>query len=157
MSSKPGYYGVYMLKFTILFEDPDMPQPRYHHVIFVETEADGSGIKFEVTGDITSGMTYESKPYHNPRHSNTQYTSHFLGYTPCGTVPDQWDALLSQLPPPAKQKAFNIKTMKTEPFKSAEPLTFYQPGEARRPLRKCTEWTEEQALPALYENRYIQA
>ncbi len=143
MSSKPEHYGVYKLKFNIAFPDPDMPQPRYHHIIFVETGADGSGIKFHVTGDITSGMKYESKPYHNPRNSNTPYTSEFLGYTSCGTVPDQWDALLGQLPPPPRQNAFNMKTMKTEPFKSDNPSTFYEPGEARQPLRKCTEWTEE--------------
>ena len=28
--------------------------------------------------------------------------------------------------------------------------TFYAPNEPREKMKKCTEWTEEQAIPALY-------
>jgi hypothetical protein len=48
---------------------------------------------------------------------------------------------------PGRQKAFNIRIGKTEPVKADG--TFYQHGELRKPLFKCTEWTEQLAIPAL--------
>jgi hypothetical protein len=69
--------------------------------------------------------------------------------------PADWDRVLRSVPAPPQQKAFNIKKMKTEPFKTQSPLTFYEPGEPRRPLVKCTEWTLERALPALRANGLI--
>ncbi|KAH9220779.1 hypothetical protein DL95DRAFT_266785, partial [Leptodontidium sp. 2 PMI_412] len=53
-------------------------------------------------------------------------------------------------PPPPKQKHFNVETMRTEQMKPDG--TFYQPDEYRPPTIKCTEWTENQAIPALYES-----
>ncbi|KAI0382929.1 hypothetical protein F5Y04DRAFT_35392 [Hypomontagnella monticulosa] len=152
--SSANYYRVWKLKAKLAIQDPDMSGERFHHSVFVETDDDGSGIKFHVTGDITSGMSYESKP-HNPQSPDTEETKELLGYTNARTVPNEWDALLNQQKPPPKQKAFNIETMKTEPVKSWEPLTFYSPGEQRRPLWKCTEWIEHQALPALYGAGFI--
>lgn len=155
MSSHPEYYRVFKLKFKLSVQDPDITGIRFHHIIFVESGGPRdtfAGYKFHVMGDITSGMEYQSIPYHNPVKSDTEHTTEFLGYTAAKTFPTEWDKLLQTLPPPGKQKAFNSKTMKTEPFKTLEPPnlpTFYQPGEPRRRLRKCTEWTEEQALPAL--------
>ena len=60
------------------------------------------------------------------------------------------------LPPPPRQKAFNVKTMKTEPIKLWHPLTFYDSGEARAPLKKCTEWVEQDAIPALLEHGILE-
>lgn len=54
-------YKMYEIGYTIAIPDPDMPSPRYHNVIFVETGPDGSGIIHHVTGDITSGMYYDTK------------------------------------------------------------------------------------------------
>jgi hypothetical protein len=45
--------------------------------------------------------------------------------------------------------------MRTEPFKALNPLTFYEQGEARRPLIKCTEWTNDRAIPALRANSLV--
>ncbi|KAK4096463.1 hypothetical protein N658DRAFT_458665 [Parathielavia hyrcaniae] len=152
MSSDTTSYRVYKLKFELAMQDPDMPAPRFHHVIFVESNpTDGSGVKFHVTGDITSGsgMKYESTSDPNPASSDTNYTKELLGYTSAKNFKALWDATLTACPTPPQQKAFNVRTMKTEPFKTLNPLTFYEPGEERRPLRKCTEWTEEQAIPAL--------
>ncbi|KAK4097125.1 hypothetical protein N658DRAFT_569503 [Parathielavia hyrcaniae] len=144
---------VFKLRFTLAMQDPDMPQPRYHHLIFVESnEQDHSGFKFHVTGDITStnGMVYQSIPYHDPKLSKTLHSSELLGYTDAANFKSDFDNVLRGCRPPPQQKAFNPKTMKTEPFKNKDPkLTFYAPGEARKPLKKCTEWTEEQAIPAL--------
>jgi hypothetical protein len=33
---------------------------------------------------------------------------------------------------------------------SEESGTFYAPNDPREKMKKCTEWTEEQAIPALY-------
>ena len=35
--------------------------------------------------------------------------------------------------------------------------SFYQPGEPRAPLVKCTEWTENQAIPSLRHARVLGA
>ena len=134
-----------------------MPNPRFHTLIFVETNAQGrgTGVKHHVTGDIVQGMYYESKPYHDPSKSETLHSKELIGYTPAAKYPMEFENILKSLPPPPKQKAFNVKTMKTKPVKSWNPLTFYKPGEARTPLRKCTEWTEQQAIPALGKARLI--
>ncbi|KAL2140464.1 hypothetical protein VTI28DRAFT_3782 [Corynascus sepedonium] len=129
-STTPLQYRVFKLKFKLAMQDPDMPQPRYHHIIFVESNPkDGSGIKF-----------------HN---SKTLHSSELLGWTDAANFKNKFDQVLKACPPPPQQKAFNTKTMKNELFKTKSPLTFYGPNEKRRPLKKCTEWTEEQAIPAL--------
>lgn len=151
-STTPSQFKVFKLKFTLSITDPDMPQPRYHHIIFVESNPhDGSGFKFHVTGDVTSanGMQYQSIDYHDPKSSKTLFASEQLGWTDAANFKSRFDAVLKACPPPPQQKAFNTKTMKTEPFKTKSPLTFYAPNEARKPLKKCTEWTEQQAIPAL--------
>ncbi|KAI6786012.1 uncharacterized protein J7T54_006351 [Emericellopsis cladophorae] len=144
----PASYAVYKLKSHLAMQDPDMPSPRFHTVIFVETTAQG-GVKYHVTGDIVQGMHYESEACHYPLTSETLHSKELLGYTSASDFSTKFENLLKTLPPPPKQKAFNTKTLKTEPVKSWNPVTFYEPGEARTPLRKCTEWTEQQAIPAL--------
>ncbi|OAA54602.1 hypothetical protein SPI_08848 [Niveomyces insectorum RCEF 264] len=144
-------YNVWKLRFSLAIQDPDTTGTRYHTTIFVETNADQSGIMYHVVGDITSGMTYQKKAYGKPEGSMTFHSKEFLGFTAAGTFPEQWDSLLSTVPPPERQKAFNMKTMKTELVKNWNPLTFYEPREARRPPVKCTEWAEQRALPALEE------
>jgi hypothetical protein len=147
-----SYYPVYKLRFSLAMADPDMPQPRYHTTLFVETnQADESGFLHHVTGDITSsqGMRYERKPRSRPEDSATFYNKEFLGYTLANGYPTSFDNVLRNIPAPPQQKAFNPATMRTEPFKTLHPLTFYEQGEARRPLMKCTEWTNGRAIPAL--------
>ncbi|QYS93729.1 hypothetical protein H0G86_001099 [Trichoderma simmonsii] len=75
------WYSVYKLKFTLAVQDPDMPQPRYHTIVFVETDVDGSGTKFHVIGDITSGMSYESTTFHIEVNSQPLHSKGVLGYT----------------------------------------------------------------------------
>ncbi|TLD11537.1 hypothetical protein PspLS_11480 [Pyricularia sp. CBS 133598] len=157
-SSSPKYYAIFLAKFSISLNDPDIPGTRYHHVIFVETDPiQGSGIKFHVIGDITrhQGMTYESRGYHNPSNSTTCVAKEPLGYTAADGFQRRWDRLLSALPTPPKQKAYNIATHKTELVKCWDPLQFYEPGEERHVPWKCTEWTNEYAIPALWEAKEI--
>lgn len=42
-------------------QDPEETETRYHTVIFVATDDNGDGYIHHVTGDITAGMTYQSK------------------------------------------------------------------------------------------------
>ncbi|KAL8343180.1 hypothetical protein RB601_004496 [Gaeumannomyces tritici] len=132
-SSTPQYFPVYLVKFNVAMQDPDIPGPRYHHVVFVETRTDGSGIKFHVVGDITrrAGMTYESKMFRNPESSLAFRSKELLGYTPAENVQSRWDAVLGALPTPPKQKEYNTATNRTEVVKSWDPITFYSPGEQR--------------------------
>ena len=146
------YYPVYKLRFSLAMPDHDMPQPRYHTTIFVVTnQEDESGIVHHVTGDITSshGMQYEWKPRPRPEESTTYHDKELLGYTLANGYPTSFDNVLKNVPAPSQQKAFNMNTMRTEPFKTLSPLTFYEQGEVRRPLIKCTEWANDRAVPAL--------
>lgn len=151
------YYEVYLVRHTLAMPDPDVPGPRFHTSIFVKTAADKSGIQYHVTGDITSanGMVYNPQPKGYPEDSQSFHSLEKLGVTPVSSHPADWDRVLGSVPAPHQQKAFNTKTMKTEPFKTKAPLAFYGPGEPRRPLIKCTEWTLERALPALRANGLI--
>ncbi|KYK56272.1 hypothetical protein DCS_08242 [Drechmeria coniospora] len=156
--SNHQWYGVYKIKFKLAMQDPDMPSPRFHTLIFVETNAQGpgTGTKHHVTGDIVKGMYYESKPYHNPDKSESLHSKELIGHTNASNYPHDFDKILKAVPPPSKQKAFNHQSMRTEPVKSWEPLTFYKPGEPRQPLVKCTEWTEQRAIPALGKYGLVQ-
>ncbi|CZT52776.1 uncharacterized protein RSE6_14145 [Rhynchosporium secalis] len=128
-------YNVFKIRYTLAMSDPDMPGPRYHNVIFVETQKDGSGIVPHVTGDITSGMVYATKQV---RSKDDDRRRRIL------SMPKSFS------PPPPKQKHFNTRTMRTEQMKPDG--SFYESGEPRPPMIKCTEWTEEQAIPALYNS-----
>lgn len=147
-------YKVYKIRYTIAIPDPDMPSPRYHNVIFVETGPDGSGIIHHVTGDITSGMYYDTKRGRRPEESESFYAKEYLGVVKTSDYPHRVDQVLRAQPPLPKQKHFNVKTMKMEQIKPDG--TFYAPGEPRRPMIKCTEWTVNQAIPALYASRILQ-
>lgn len=157
--SNPQVYRVFKAKFKLAIQDPDMPGPRYHTIIFVETngQGPGSGVKHHVTGDIVSGMRYESTPIPDPKDDEVFYSKELIGYTSAANYPQVWDEFLETLPAPPRQKAFNLNTMRTEPVKTWEPLTFYEPNEPRRPLVKCTEWIEQQAIPVLISEGLLQS
>ena len=159
-----SWLEVWKIKYNIAFPDPDMPPGRYHHAIFVRTsKSNGSGELYHVIGDITSpdGMSYQRKPTRNPDNSETFFARDFLGYTLSSGHPAEWDKVLGNLLTPPQQKAPNPAKMgRTEPFKSKVgpyKYIFYEDGEERKPLWKCTEWVEDYALPALYSHGLIQA
>lgn len=56
----PRQLQVFLIRFYLAEQDPDVPGQHYHCSILVETEADGSGTLHHVTGDIGSrhGMQY---------------------------------------------------------------------------------------------------
>ncbi|KAJ5385538.1 hypothetical protein N7517_003449 [Penicillium concentricum] len=151
-------YPVYKVKLKLGIQDPDMPSPRYHTILFVQTNAQGprSGIKHHVTGDIVTGMHYEPAKYDDPETDENFFSKELIGHTRALNYPQNWNDILKSIPAPGKQKAFNKVTMKTEPVKSWDPVTFYEPGEPRRPLIKCTEWIEDHAIPILINAGLIQ-
>lgn len=152
---------MYKVKSDVGFPDPHMPPGRLHHSIFVQTTEDGSGINYEVTGDITSmgGMTYQSKPAEDPTTLDTFQSREFLGHTSAANQETNWENVLSSLPTPPQQKAANLAKMgQVEPFKerlASGGFVFYKDGEERRPLWKCTEWVEQYAIPTLLDKGLI--
>lgn len=150
-SSSENRYKAFRVRHNIAFPDPDMPQPRYHNSIYVETDAwNRSGVTHEVVGDITStkGMTYNAKNTDDTMHSDVHDVT-LLGLVLVKDYPKNFEKLLTALPTPPKQKGFNTRTMRTEPIKSDG--SFYAPQESRAPLWKCTEWTEK-AIAALQQS-----
>jgi len=152
------WYTVWKVKYNLSFPDPDTVGVRYHTVVFVETNhpAQGDGTIHHVTGDLVSagGMHYESKLGRNPVTSQTFHSKEFLGHVNASDYPHRFDQVCRAQPAPPRQKAFNPVTGRHEPFKPDG--TFYQPGEPRAPLFKCTEWTETRAIPALFHHNLIQ-
>lgn len=105
--------------------------PRDHHAIFVETDANGGGVVFHVTGDIQNGMRFEMKAAKRPEDSASFVNKTFLGWV----VADNYqhiEGICRGIPPPKKQ------------FNGAKKLY------PKEPLRRCQEWTNEtiQALTA---------
>ncbi|KAH7357022.1 hypothetical protein BKA65DRAFT_495982 [Rhexocercosporidium sp. MPI-PUGE-AT-0058] len=95
-------------------------------------------------------MVYATRVGEKPEATDIFHAKEFLGTISAEDYPDEMDRVLSEQPPPPKQKHFNIRTMKTEQMKSDG--LFYEVGESRPPMIKCTEWTENQAIPALYHS-----
>lgn len=150
-------FNVYKIRYgPVEPQDPDITGVRYHHVIFVETTSDGSGMIHHVTGDLVAGMHYESNPSPRPEDDETRrlHDKEFLGTVLASSHPMAFDRVLKAQPPPPRQKKFNVRTMKMEPFKPDG--SFYEMGERRRPLIKCTEWTERQAIPALLRSGVVE-
>ncbi|KAK6338451.1 hypothetical protein TWF730_002511 [Orbilia blumenaviensis] len=151
MSTTAGY-PVYRIENKMTMPDPDMPTPRYHNMIFIETWEDGykSGRTYHVIGDMVTGMTYNTRIDQDPELDKMFVAKHLLGTINVSDYPDRVNEILEALPAPGKQKSFNVKTMRTEQHKS--PGVFYEPGEERPPMVKCTEWTLNQAIPALVDS-----
>lgn len=141
-------YKAYRVRYKLGIQDPFMgSDTRYHNVLFVETLANKGGQIFQVDGDLVSGMRYESKQEQDPNLSPALHEKIFLGYISTDDYPARLDQVLRTLPPPPRQRAFNVGTMRLEQIKPDG--TFFAADESRPPFRKCTEWIEEQALPAL--------
>lgn len=140
-------YNVFKVRFKLFMQDPDSQETRYHTVIFVETKADGSGIIHHVEGELVKGMEYVAKSGQRPEVSQSFHNRELLGKILKSDYPDAMNRVCEAQPPPGPQKDYNPKTNRTEPIKPDG--SFYKPGETRAPLIKCTEWTEQRAIPAL--------
>ncbi|KLU91206.1 hypothetical protein MAPG_09728 [Magnaporthiopsis poae ATCC 64411] len=164
-STTPQRYPEYLAKSKVCLKGPGTPGPRYHHVLFVETnKQDRSPTKFHVVADTTSisGITYESRPSPGPEaeYGDSFHSKDLLGYTPPTDdkyfEQGRWDALLGSLPTPPRQKAFNAATCRTELVKAWEPqVQFYAPGKTRHVPWKRTKWTNNYAVPALREAGFV--
>ncbi|PQE24739.1 hypothetical protein CJF32_00007034 [Rutstroemia sp. NJR-2017a WRK4] len=135
-------YVTYLILTIVTFPDLERPQPRHHELFVLADPITSSEISHYVTGDLVSGMYYESKPVSSPDRSEIFHSKEYL-----------YRVLKSQAPPP-KQKAFNIQRMKTEQVKADG--SFYEEWEERPRMRRCTEWTPEQAIPALYADGVLE-
>ena len=142
--------------------DPEEPCTRYHTYILVQNHpvqvenpesdprlsSDGEtyGWVHEVTGDIASpqGMIYLHRPVTcAPQLSETFHTVEFLGQVLAAGYPDNVDRICRAEPPPPCQKKFNACTMRYEAINAGD-------GAGAGRYFKCTEWTEERVIPALY-------
>ncbi|CAG8971557.1 hypothetical protein HYALB_00005453 [Hymenoscyphus albidus] len=138
---------IYKIRFRLSIPDPEMPQPRYHTTLFIQTPLDtlnGTGTTHHVTGDLVTGMTSA------PENDEMFFSKELLGYTKDGVDEEGIEGVSKTLEPPGKQKRYNHKTGRTEQFKPEG--GFYEVGEGRPAMRKCTEWIEEQAISALRES-----
>lgn len=101
-------YRVFKVKFELTMQDPDMPSPRYHTIVSLETNdpEPGSGIKHHVTGDIVNGMHYESKPCDNPDEADDLHSGETIGYATALDYPQTWNRVLEAIPAPPKQPGF---------------------------------------------------
>jgi hypothetical protein len=141
---------VYKNRFKLAFPDLEMPQPRYHTTLFIQTteqEASQTGTTHHVTGDLVTGMQYQNRLESIlPEWDEMFFEMQFLGYIEGGDI-ERLEGVLEALEPPGKQKAYNHQSGKTEQLRPEG--GFYEVGESRPPMVKCTEWIEGQAIPAL--------
>lgn len=80
----PNQYPVFINRFNLSIPDPDLPTPRYHTTLFVQTHPNGHGHTHQVTGDITSSvrMRYQtSTSEENPGQSETFHSKEHLDFT----------------------------------------------------------------------------
>jgi hypothetical protein len=78
--------------------------PRDHQAIFVETNSDKSGQIFQVTGNIQTGMRYESKPAKRPEESLSFVKKELLGTVTTANYTGI-DPACRRNPPPANVKS----------------------------------------------------
>ncbi|KKZ60747.1 hypothetical protein EMCG_04596 [[Emmonsia] crescens] len=151
-------YRVFRLLLDTVAHDPLDPPKRYHEGIFVETNPEnGKGTLFHVTGDIiaANGMRYEEKSSYTPTLSQYLHKSEQIGWIiPAHFHSKRISAILENLPTPSKQQGINF--WEPDPDTGLHPIIWtkengdrYGPGEKRRPIIKCNEWTNLTAIPAL--------
>ena len=121
-------YKVYLVSYQGL--------PREHHAIFFETEADGSGFIYQVSGNIQQGMKHDYKKAKKPENSNSFLSKAYLGTTSHANY-KRVQKICNGIEPPKKQ--FNGPTRLNPDV----------------PLRRCQEWTQE-TIQALKDSRVLE-
>jgi hypothetical protein len=111
--------------------------PRDHHTIFVQTNADGTGHIFQVTGDIQNGMVHGHKPGRKPEDSASFVKKEYIG-TVSMTNYARIESVVNGIEPPKKQ------------FNGPRRIN------PQEPLRRCQEWTAE-AIQALKDSGVLEA
>ncbi|KAF2496647.1 hypothetical protein BU16DRAFT_525803 [Lophium mytilinum] len=146
-------FNVYRVEYELGFQDPLMEQPnkRYHNVIFIEIDADGGGRKLQVTGAIgdLNGMVFLEEQGLKPENSDGFWKKSYLGQIQA-IDHEKVVELLKGIDPPSRQRIFDTTTLAWQKCKPDG--TLYGPKEAVPAYRKCTEWTLEEAIPALLKS-----
>ncbi|OQE37722.1 hypothetical protein PENCOP_c009G08232 [Penicillium coprophilum] len=151
----PDVYKVFTPEFDTVAYDPLDPPKRYHTGIYVEKDVENQqGSFFNVTGDIIaqSGMRFEVKDDYIPATTEYFHKTTEIGWIRKADFSRIRD-ILEALPRPTKQQGLDFWSM--DPAKRNK-LTWtkqngelYGPGEQRRPIIKCNEWTHQLAIPKL--------
>ncbi|KAL3462787.1 hypothetical protein BJX64DRAFT_136657 [Aspergillus heterothallicus] len=158
VSTDNEWCAVYNPSFDTVAFDPLDPRKRYHEGVFVELDPKTrSGTLFHVTGDVIapSGMRYEEKTDYAAQNSIHLYTCPQIGWARRADFDSgRISSVLSTLPTPTKQQGLNFWGTSrlegyTEYIWTKENGDPYGPGEERRPIMKCNEWTHQLAIPAL--------
>ena len=111
-----SHYPIYLIE--------SLGTPRNHQAIFIETQQDGSGTKFHVTGNIQAGMTYETKQTPRPNLDGTFVSKMQLRWIKIEDLP-RVDTICRTNPPLTKQ------------------FDGFRRINKDQPLRRCQEWTRE--------------
>ncbi|RDW90430.1 uncharacterized protein DSM5745_02205 [Aspergillus mulundensis] len=153
------HYRVFIPQIDSVAFDPLDPPKRYHEGIFVTTnDRERTGTLFHVTGDVIAagGMRYEAKDGYDPLSSRHFHAMPFVGWVRKDDYHSgRIDSVLRALPRPTKQQGLNFWQKKEDPTEETEMIWTkqngdpYKPGEPRRPIFKCNEWTHQYAVPAL--------
>ncbi|CAG8093299.1 unnamed protein product [Penicillium salamii] len=150
-----SWYKVFTPEFDTVAYDPLDPPKRYHTGVFVETDAGTlQGVLLQVTGDIiaSSGMRFEVKENFVPAAEKYFHRTTEVGRI-CKSDFPRIRGILEALPTPTKQQGLDFWSLDSN---KRNKLTWtkqngdlYGPGEQRRPIMKCNEWTHQLAIPTL--------
>lgn len=140
-------HPVYKVQYHLSLQDPSFTYTRYHTVLFIETDPDGGGRTHHVTGDLASGMSYQSRADRPPEQDETFHARHYLGKVRTADYPASVEKILGGVEAPGKQRVFSAAKMAYVRCKADG--TVYGDGEEVPELVKCTEWVEGRAIPAM--------
>lgn len=154
-SEKDEWYKVYTPEFDTVAYDPLDPPKRYHTGIFIEKDTKtSSGDLFQVTGDViaASGMRFDVKENYRPTEDGYFHRMEQVGCIHKADFP-RVRAILEALPTPPKQQGIDFWSKGSPTWNqivwTKENGDLYGPGEQRRPIMKCNEWTHQLAIPKL--------
>ncbi|KAF2798609.1 hypothetical protein K505DRAFT_321745 [Melanomma pulvis-pyrius CBS 109.77] len=143
-------YKIYRVETHLGLQDPLMgPGTRYHNTLFINTSPSGSGRTIQVIGTISdlNGMTFQEEASPAPESSDAFHQKYYLGQIRSEDY-EQVVTLLRAIDPPPRQRVFDTKTLRY--VKCKPDGTTYTEGEEEREYWKCTEWTLQRAVPALF-------
>ncbi|KAJ9266340.1 hypothetical protein DTO212C5_6427 [Paecilomyces variotii] len=142
-------------EFDTVAYDPLDPPKRYHTGVFVEINPETlEGDLYHVTGDIIaySGMRFEVRQNFVPGASRFFYRTTHIGWIRKADYP-RIRGILEALPRPTKQQGIDFwshdPARRNKLTWTKQNGDLYGPGEQRRPIMKCNEWTHQLAIPKL--------
>ncbi|TAQ86954.1 hypothetical protein B7494_g4713 [Chlorociboria aeruginascens] len=146
-----GYYKISRVQFKLTDQDPLMHGRgmRYHTFLFVETKSSGGGIVHHVSGDLVAGMSYirETKELRAPEsYVFRLHRKEDLGYIKTSDYAEVHRRLGGTKPPP-RQVKYNLAAGQWERCKPDG--SSYGPNDEIPTYWKCTEWVDQQGIPAI--------